>query len=197
LAIRKLKENHLRVAIKLTLNKINFDDLTNYLDLTEKLNADFVSVARYIPYGGGKRIEVNALSMQETKKAYELVLKYARKNEGKIAYDTRRPLWALLSDNDTKIGGRCVAGINGLTIMPNGDILPCRPMGVKIGNVLKNTFFEIWYTSDFLWKLRNYKIGECKSCSHGNYCGGCFAISNAIKKNFFVKDPQCFKEMMA
>ena len=79
-------------------------------------------------------------------------------------------MWILLKDKKTDIGGRCVAGINGLTIMPNGDVLPCRPMGIKIGNVIKNTFFEMWYTSDILWKIRNYKDWECGTCNYNKIC---------------------------
>ncbi|MBU0457605.1 MAG: radical SAM protein [Nanoarchaeota archaeon] len=195
-SINLLKENEIKVATKFTVHKLNFPDLVNYLNLTEALGVDFVSAARYIPWGQGNNIKEYFLTKEEVKNVYELVLKYANKNQGKILYDTRRPLWVLLKDKDTDVGGRCMAGINGLTILPNGDVLPCRPMGVKIGNILKQTFFEMWYTSDLLWKIRNYKHWSCGECGLGKVCGGCLAISNAIHKDYFVNDPQCFKEIV-
>lgn len=192
-AIKMLKKNAIKVSTKFTVHKINLNDLTNYLDLTEELQVNFVSAARYVPSGPRKNIKKYFLTRAETKEVYEQILYYAKKNKGKIVYDTRRPLWILLQDQNTNVGGRCVAGINGLTILPNGDVLPCRPMGIKVGNVIENTFFEIWYTSDILWKIRNYKNWECGRCNYNKTCGGCLAISNGIHNNFFKSDPQCFK----
>ena len=107
----------------------------------------------------------------------------------------KRPLWILLKNNHNNAGGRCMAGVNGLTILPNGDVFPCRPMGIKIGNLLKQSFFEIWYTSDLLWKIRNFKDWNCGKCEFSRACGGCLAISNAIYGNYFFEDAQCFKEI--
>jgi radical SAM protein with 4Fe4S-binding SPASM domain len=194
--IRLFKENGFRVATKFTIHKLNQNDLKAYLDLTENIDVDLISVARLIPWGAGKQIKEMTMSKLEVKRAFELILSYAKKNAGKKLYNTRRPLWCLLKDSDTDLGGRCVAAYNGLTVLPNGDVLPCRPMGVVVGNILKNTFFEIWYTSDFLWKVRNMSRKGCEKCNNYELCGGCIAISNALHNDFFVKDPQCFKELM-
>jgi len=194
-SIKSLKRNGIKSATKFTVHKLNFLDLINYLNLTEQIGVDFVSVARYIPSGRGEKIRDFVLTAEETKETYQLVMKFVKKNEGKILYDTRRPLWILLNDQYVGIGGRCVAGINGLTILPNGDVLPCRPMGVKIGNLRNQTFFEIWYTSDLLWKIRNFHDWSCGKCQFSRTCGGCLALSKAFYQDFFVQDPQCFKEV--
>lgn len=195
-SIKLLKKNGFKVATKFTVHKRNLSNLKEYLDLTKSLNVDFVSVARYIPWGNGKDILDYFLNKEEIKGVYELVLSYAEKNKGKIEYDVRRPLWILLKKEGNNVGGRCTAGLMGLTILPNGDILPCRPMGIVLGNILKNTFFEVWYLSDILWKIRNYKDWKCGKCENNFTCGGCLAISNAIHKDYFVEDDQCFKELL-
>ena len=132
-SIKLLKKNSLKVSSKFTVHKKNLFDLKNYLDLTEYLKLNFVSVARFIPWGQSKDVINLFLSPSEIKSVYELVKEFAEKNDGKIVYDTRRPLWNLIENGNHKLGGRCLAGYNGLTIMPNGNVLPCRAMGKSLG----------------------------------------------------------------
>ena len=37
----------------------------------------------------------------------------------------------------------CLAGVNKITVLPNGDILPCSLVRVPIGNILQETWDEI------------------------------------------------------
>jgi AdoMet-dependent heme synthase len=93
----------------------------------------------------------------------------------------------------------CAAGVSGLTILPNGDITPCRRMPITLGNVRHDSLREIWATSPVLEALRDrsrYK-GKCGTCKRWAYCRGCRAIAYAYSRSrgaddFLADDPQCF-----
>jgi radical SAM protein with 4Fe4S-binding SPASM domain len=60
-----------------------------------------------------------------------------------------------------------------ITILPNGDVIPCMLLQVKLGNV--RSIIKIWEESQILMKLRSRKLleGECGKCIHRDECAGC------------------------
>src|SRR5690606_18162960 len=62
--------------------------------------------------------------------------------------------------------GGCMAGVDYVRITPNGDVTPCPYMDAVAGNVLDDSFADIWSGSPVLTDLRersNLK-GRCGSC---------------------------------
>lgn len=106
---------------------------------------------------------------------------------------------SVMTDCGNVAMGGCAAGISGLTIMPDGTLLPCRRLPVPIGNVRKDSIREIWATSDVLNDLRDrskYK-GKCGRCDKWANCRGCRAIAYAYTESkgsadLMAPDPQCF-----
>jgi radical SAM protein with 4Fe4S-binding SPASM domain len=86
-----------------------------------------------------------------------------------------------------------------VTITSDGSVMPCRRIGLKIGNLRKTSLRQIWSTSKVLWRLRqreSYK-GECGKCSLWPSCRGCRAVAYAYSKSrgapdLFADDPQCW-----
>ncbi|MGC8895340.1 MAG: radical SAM protein [Candidatus Bathyarchaeia archaeon] len=85
--------------------------------------------------------------------------------------------------------GGCGAGRLYCAIEPNGDIKPCvffpTNKNTVLGNILKDSFKEIWDKHPLLWKLRirenledyivdGKRVG-CGSCPDKYICGGCRA----------------------
>lgn len=92
------------------------------------------------------------------------------------------------------MGAPCPVGINGLAMMPDGTVLPCRRFPIKIGNVLKDSLYKIWYTSDLLWKMRDRTLVEkCGSCENKEKCYGCRGMAWAYFGDYLKPDPQCWK----
>jgi MoaA/NifB/PqqE/SkfB family radical SAM enzyme len=56
----------------------------------------------------------------------------------------------------------CAAGIpNGyVTILPNGDVIPCMLLQIKLGNVREKSIISIWDESPILSKLRTRSLLE-------------------------------------
>jgi radical SAM protein with 4Fe4S-binding SPASM domain len=95
----------------------------------------------------------------------------------------------------TPFGG-CAAGVSGLTLLPDGTILPCRRLEVPLGNVRSDSLREVWATSPVLGRLRDRSLyqGRCGRCPRWAACRGCRAIALASSgpAGYLAEDPQCF-----
>ncbi len=93
-----------------------------------------------------------------------------------------------------KISGGCMAGIAALYIDAKGEIFSCPFVKVPIGNIENKKLIDIWENSNILKKLRkreNYN-GECSTCQHLHYCGGCRASAYIETGDLYATDPKCF-----
>lgn len=195
-----LNKEGIKTAVMSVFHKKNYKEVPALIDLCDKLNVDFLGITELVPTGRGKKMKNLSLSPLQTK---ELFIKIAKKqvelihNKGKLQIDMKRPLWVLIRNKFPEIkdviGGGCAAGFSGLALMPDGDVMACRRINKVIGNIKKQSFFEIWYSSPDLWELRERdKLGECSACKYNELCSGCKAISLSVYGNYFKKDIHCW-----
>jgi radical SAM protein with 4Fe4S-binding SPASM domain len=105
-------------------------------------------------------------------------------------------------ENVANFLGGCGAGRLYCCLEPNGDVKPCvffqTSEETVLGNVLKDSFEEIWDNHPLLWKLRtreklqdyvvNGKTAGCGRCPDKYICGGCRARAYSYFKGD-VKGP--------
>ena len=93
------------------------------------------------------------------------------------------------------LGSLCPVGINSVSVLPNGDVLPCRRMSLVVGNLNNESFYKIWYGSKILWDLRHSENlkGKCGVCQDRDRCGGCRAIAYAMTGDYMESDPYCWR----
>ena len=93
--------------------------------------------------------------------------------------------------NDFAYG--CTAGDTLLTVMENGDLVPCWRMSITIGNLFDRSMYDLYMNSDILKKLREKNIpDECSECEHSEVChGGLKCLTYAIYKDLNHKDYGC------
>ncbi|MBA7621854.1 PqqA peptide cyclase [subsurface metagenome] len=93
-------------------------------------------------------------------------------------------------------GRGCAAGTtNGyLTILPNGDVIPCMLLQIKLGNIRVESITQIWDNSQILLKLRNRNFleGECGRCIYRDKCAGCRGRAYEETGNMLATDPGCW-----
>jgi radical SAM protein with 4Fe4S-binding SPASM domain len=90
------------------------------------------------------------------------------------------------------LGAPCVIGRDGLCIMPEGSVFPCRRFPIPIGNLMNESLKEIWESSSLLDQLRkkeNLK-GRCGKCEIED-CRGCRSLALALTTDPFAEDPHC------
>jgi radical SAM protein with 4Fe4S-binding SPASM domain len=105
-------------------------------------------------------------------------------------------------ENVANFLGGCGAGRLYCCLEPNGDVKPCvffqTGADTVLGNILKDSFEQIWDTHPLLWKLRTRgdledytvdgKKAGCGGCPDKYICGGCRARAYSYLKGN-VKGP--------
>ncbi len=87
----------------------------------------------------------------------------------------------------------CTNGIYSISILPNGDVYPCRRLPIKIGNIFSDELDYMIFEHDLMRRFRdstNYQY--CGDCQYFNMCRGCAAISYAFSGDPFSQYPYCF-----
>ncbi|HEX2777036.1 MAG TPA: SPASM domain-containing protein, partial [Candidatus Acidoferrales bacterium] len=70
----------------------------------------------------------------------------------------------------------CSAGHNSCYISPYGDVFPCVQMPVATGNLRRQRFEEIWFSSPEMNRVRAVRESQlpvCSKCSIRQYCERC------------------------
>jgi len=90
----------------------------------------------------------------------------------------------------------CAAGIPDgyITILPNGDVIPCMLLQIKLGNIREKSITQIWDNSKVLLKLRDRNLleGECGRCIYRDKCAGCRGRAYEVTGNMLATDPGCW-----
>lgn len=205
--IRMLNRVGLRSAVMFTLSRINMNELIPVIRLVAKERASVFDFARLVPIGSGRSMRSNMLAPLEYRELLLNVLHeyWKLRDHGIKPYFGRKEhLWkpllkelGLLTSlpDDGLIHGGCGVGINILTILADGTVLPCRRLPVPIGKIPEENIRDIFINSKKLNELRQIeKIEGCKGCELLNFCRGCMGVSYGVYGDCFRKDPQCWKE---
>lgn len=208
-AIRSLRGGGISVNIMFTLQRRNVGDIPSLIDLAVAEGISVLTVERFVPTGSGTKIRNELLSPKEIKKVFEYISERAEQeiNRGGLTSISRsRPLWVMCNSNRVfpdiatsnkdAAGGICSIGLDGLCILPDATVLPCRRLPIPIGNLKNDSLLKIWHTSDLLWEIadkRNLK-GKCNSCEFITQCSGCRAMAYACTGDYLAEDPQCWKQ---
>jgi len=206
-SFRILNKKGIKTRLMFTVHKKNLQEVPSLIDLAIKEKVDTLTIERFVPEGKGAKFKDWFLAKEEIHKLFQYVsqradLEYQKGTPLKIL--KYRTLWANIDPERAKVndvpleidlGGMCSIGIDSLTILPDGTVLPCRRLPIPIGNLKNDSIFKIWYTSDLLWKIRNKNNlkGKCKGCDLIPRCSGCRAIAYAVTGDYLSEDPQCWK----
>jgi len=192
-AIERLVAAGVRTLISFTAHSGNYREFGDVAELARQLNVARVWADRLVPCGRGCDLPI--LSSQQT---YEFLgmMRHARDSIRKRWFNRtevsmHRALQFLLGGSRPY---RCAAGDTLLTVMPNGDLYPCRRMPVHVGNVTQTTLSEL-YNGDFLSSLRDrQRVSKgCRECLWKMQCGGGLkCLSYAVTGDPFTADPGCW-----
>jgi radical SAM protein with 4Fe4S-binding SPASM domain len=87
---------------------------------------------------------------------------------------------------------RCPCGIDYCRITPDGKLTPCPYMPTVAGDLRRQSFGEIWSSSELFAALRRRELsGRCGRCEYRLVCGGCRARALATSGDVLAEDPSC------
>ncbi len=200
--VRRLVSQGLTVTLNLTLSSLNVNYVEEMASLASSLGARRVGFSRLVPSGRGLGLIDKMLDKREVREAYERIRTL---NFPGLDIVTGDPMYSCATervapqDGSVPFGG-CAAGVSGITITPDGTLLPCRRLNIPIGNILNDNLRAIWAASPVLIALRDRERyeGKCGTCDQWTRCRGCRAIAYqySLSKgngNFLSEDPQCFR----
>ena len=206
--IRLLRKQGIRINIMYTLQRQNMKDIPLIIDLANTEEVSNLTIERMVPTGTGKTLKNQLLTPKEIREVFEYISERAEHmDKATTSISRTRPLWVMCANSkdigqsscvlefDSETGGICSVGLDGLCILPDATVLPCRRLPIPIGNLMKDSIEKIWFTSDLLWQIRdkNNLKGKCTSCKLIPQCSGCRGMAYACTGDYLASDPQCWK----
>ncbi len=208
----------LKVGLRLTLNKHNFNDLSAILDLLEQENIRRACFYHLVYAGRGRRMKEDDLSLEETQAAVDLIFDRAEDfhrrgvdleiltvdNHADGPYLLRRvqdrqpqradQVLQLLRWNGGNSSGLGIGAIDNLGYVHADQFW----QHYSFGNVRERKFGEIWTdTSEPLMAgLKDRKPllkGRCARCQYLDICNGNFRVrAEAVYGDVWAPDPACY-----
>jgi radical SAM protein with 4Fe4S-binding SPASM domain len=184
------------ILFMFTVMKTNFNSLPSLLKLCQDLSLNGLIIERFIPLGRGKGMMGEVLSKKEWKETIGMLLDFFS-IEGENSFLPFQAFQVSFDKEEPELlGAPCIIGTDGLCIMPEGNVFPCRRFPISIGNLLETPLKKIWEESDLLEELRkkeNLK-GKCRRCEMRD-CRGCRSLALALSGDYLEEDPHCWSRV--
>jgi len=192
--ISRWKKLGIPVTLMFTVMKRNLHEIRDIIAFGEKLGIDGIIIERFFPLGQGEEIEKDTLNGPEFVGVWKEVL---RQIDIEIDPSELAPFRAIRINFDEEgadvLGSGCVVGKDGMALLPDGTVLPCRRFTLPIGNIIQTPLHDIWKNSKVLDAIQDKtKLeGKCGSCTIDE-CQGCRAMCYCLLDNYLAEDPHCF-----
>lgn len=180
------------ILFMLTVMKRNFRSLPFLFELCRNIDIDGLIIERFIPLGRGRKVMDEVLSKEEWKEMVGMLADFISAEEENSFLPYQAFQISFSKGEPELLGAPCVIGVDGLCIMPEGNVFPCRRFPISIGNLLETPLKEIWERSKILEKLRKKESlkGKCGSCEIKD-CRGCRSLALALTGDYLEEDPHC------
>jgi radical SAM protein with 4Fe4S-binding SPASM domain len=195
-AIHHLIRQRVRTFISFSAHGGNFREFPEVCRIGRELGVSRIWADRIIPCGSGKSLQNQVLQPEETRALFRIMnaarCEANRQRRASTRVAMHRALQFLVA------GGRlyhCTAGDSLITVLPNGDVYPCRRLPIRVGNLLETSLAELYYRHELLLALRDRQRvpAECRPCHFAQFCrGGLRCLAQAVLGSPFARDPGCW-----
>jgi len=187
------REDLFEIILMFTVMKRNLKGIPSFFKLSKDLGVNGFIIERFIPWGRGRERMGEVLNGEEWKELIKTLSDlFAIEGENtllpyqafQVCFDGEEP---------ELLGAPCVIGRDGLCIMPEGSVFPCRRFPISIGNLLSDSLNRIWEKSEILEKLRRKEElrGRCGRCEIKD-CRGCRSLALSLTGDYLEEDPHCW-----
>jgi Fe-coproporphyrin III synthase len=208
----------LKVGLRFTINKRNFQDIPGIFDLVEQRNIPRICFYHLVYAGRGTELVEEDLDHVQTREVVDLIMDRTRK-----LHDSGMPVEVLTVDNhadgpylylrmrneDPERAEEVLKLLRMNEGNNSGRGIGCVSWDGAVhadqfwrhqsfGNVRQKRFSEIWTdpSDEFLMKLKEKKkhvTGRCAQCRWLDVCGGNFRVrAEAIHGDVWAPDPACY-----
>lgn len=188
-AIRLCVKIGLRTTITMVINRFNFDDFENMIDLAADLGVAELYTIPLIPVGRARRFQEATLSPRMKAEHIKRVVD-ANLHQSKLQIEVSTPqknIYTFLNIPKFIYPLGCSAGVSDLGVLPDGTIVDCVIHRYRLGyweDFIAGNLLEILRKNEIFNSLQSRDIQEkCRSCNYLWICGGCRAESEALTGN--------------
>ncbi|MGC4376602.1 pyrroloquinoline quinone biosynthesis protein PqqE [Fictibacillus sp. Mic-4] len=194
-AVKAVKKAELHLSLNVVLHRMNMDHLDEVIQLAEEMGAERLELANTQYYNWAllnrKRLLPDRKQIERASKIYEAA-KARLKKKMEI-------IW-VIPDYYASTPKPCMGGWGaiGLTVAPDGVVLPCPTAGIieslSFENVRESSLRHIWYESESFNRFRgeNWMPEPCRSCDFRHEDrGGCRCQAFALTGDAHATDPVC------
>lgn len=193
-----LKKYHIESMVSFTAHKQNYKEVGDVIKIIERNKIDRFFADRFIPIDCSKEInEAMVLDNREFEEFVKIIVREKNKAKRNPFYKTNIQTNRAMQFcyDDENIVYFCSAGLTLLTILANGDVVPCRRLPIVFGNLLKDNLVFLYDNSEVIKDLKAFKIpNECGQCDKACICkGGAKCLNYALFGDYNKKDFNCTK----
>lgn len=188
--IRLLNKYNIQSMVAFTAHKKNIHKLKSVIKLVKKEHVKVFWADRLIPTNTYEDILSTEEFLKMSQLMYKEFLKVEKNKRCSTEIRVNRALMFLGGSNTIY---HCSAGTTLLTILANGDLLPCRRLPIVIGNTLEKSITNLYNESKIIKELKENEVPkECERCYKSNKCrGGLKCLSYAVSGKISMKDINC------
>jgi radical SAM protein with 4Fe4S-binding SPASM domain len=191
--VEQLVKHGIRTLISFTAHADNYRDVADVAALACRLGVSRFWVDRFIPIGRGRDLDGRSLSPEQTLELFHLIDEQRRRRRSsRTEIAMQRALQFLVAGTPPY---RCRAGGELIALLPNGDLLPCRRLPLRAGNLSEAGLRDIYRASPVLKGLRDRALpaAGCGGCFYSRVCGGGLrCLAYALHGDPHRADPGCW-----
>jgi len=191
------EEKRFEIIVMFTVMKKNFRNLPSLFKLCRDSGIPGLIIERFIPLGKGRGIMHEVLGREEWKETIGMLFRFFSIEGDPLSLVPYQAFQIRFTGEEPELlGAPCVIGMDGLCIMPEGNVFPCRRLPISIGNLLQTPLKQIWGQSGLLQELRRKESlkGRCGGCEIKD-CRGCRSLTFALTNDYVAEDPHCWYPM--
>lgn len=170
--IRNALDSELYVMTNSTLLQENSPEFEKTLDFLADLGVPTVGCNALIYAGSGETVGTG-LAEDNLEPILEMVRLKTDANGQRLIWYTPTQ-YCHFDPMQLELGVKgCTAAMYNMCIEPNGDVIPCQSYYHPVGNILNNSWDEIWnHDLSISLRERKYAPAKCNDCSLLSECGG-------------------------
>ena len=171
--VKNFREAGIHVHTNTTICSLNKDHMKELIDfLVDELDNEYFSANMVIRTGTALKNDVG-LTYTEMAKLLPEIISYSRERGIKFVWYSPIP-YCIFNPVAHGLGSKSCAACHGLlSISPEGEVLPCSSFSKGVGNMLEQTFEEIWFSRVAkYWREKKFVPPPCKECKLVDICSG-------------------------
>ncbi|MBD3350147.1 MAG: radical SAM protein [Candidatus Lokiarchaeota archaeon] len=175
-AIKNFMNKDIFVLTNTTICRENLSDIDKTIKFLYDLGIRAFAMNGLIYSGRGAELQKekqNFLLESELEGVIDKIYSYADSLDMRFIWYTPTQ-YCVFNPIEMGLGPKhCSAANMSISIQPNGDVIPCQSYFQAVGNILTDSWDEIW-NSDLFKSIRKHDFVEekCKKCELLEICGG-------------------------